>query len=79
MIDLEPLTIEILGRINGGAPAVLDRVIGGTCHLDEAKRIGRHLLSIAEGNASPVGFRILNPAQQILYTWHIGDDDATQT
>ena len=78
MIDHEPLTIEILGRANGRGPAVLDRVIGGTCYLHEAQRIGRHLLSITEGNTSPVGFRILSPTHKILYVWYL-DDEATQT
>ncbi|HZV07670.1 MAG TPA: hypothetical protein VE999_21465 [Gemmataceae bacterium] len=77
MIDHEPLTIEILGRDSGATPVVLDRVMGGTCYLHEAKRIGRHLLSITEGDASPVGFRILGPAYQVLYVWHVGDDEAT--
>jgi hypothetical protein len=53
MMDREPLTIEILGKSNGNQPAVLDRVIGGTVYLDEAKRIGYHLLSITEGLSCP--------------------------
>ena len=32
-----PLTIEILG-LKDGAPIVVERVIGGTVYLDEAKR-----------------------------------------
>ena len=39
MVDRKPLTIEVLGRSNGTQPAILDRVIGGTFDLDEAKRI----------------------------------------
>ena len=37
-----PLTIEILGLKDGEA-VVVDRVIGATVYLEEAKRIGQHL------------------------------------
>jgi hypothetical protein len=42
MMDREPLTIEVLGGSNGTQPAILDRVIGGTVDLNEAKRIGHY-------------------------------------
>jgi hypothetical protein len=40
-------TIEILGS-KEPIPVVLDRVIGGSLHLDEASRVGQHLLSIVD-------------------------------
>jgi hypothetical protein len=72
VVDREPLTIEVLGGSNGIQPAILDRVIGGTVDLDEAKRIGRHLLSITEG--APKAFRIVSQAHQLLYEWHVADE-----
>jgi hypothetical protein len=72
MIDREPLTIEVLAGSNGSKPTVLDRVIGGTVYLDEAKRIGHRLLSITEG--MPKAFRVVNPAHQLLYEWHVSDE-----
>jgi hypothetical protein len=42
MPDRQLLTIEVFG-LEDGIPAVLDRVIGGSVHLDEAKQIGRRL------------------------------------
>jgi hypothetical protein len=72
MLDREPLTIEVLGGSNGTQPAVLDRVIGGTVDLDEAKRIGRHLLSITAG--APKAFRVVSPTRQLLYEWHVADE-----
>jgi hypothetical protein len=66
MTDPDPLTIEVLGATNGSRPTVLDRVIGGTVYLDEAKRIGHHLLSIIECEALPKGFRVLSPDRRIL-------------
>jgi hypothetical protein len=71
MIDREPLTIEVLTGSNGSRPAVLDRVIGGTVYLDEAKRIGHHLLTITDG--TPKAFRVVSQARQLLYEWHVAD------
>ena len=34
---------------------VLDRVIGGSVYLEEAKRISQHLLSIVENGNAPSG------------------------
>jgi hypothetical protein len=76
MSDLKALTIEVLGGSNGAHPAVLDRVIGGTVYLDEAKRIGRRLLEITDGDVVPQGFRILSSDRQVLYEWRVGDDEA---
>jgi fibrillarin-like rRNA methylase len=74
-MDHQPLTVEVLGATTGGQPSVLDRVIGGTVYLDEAKRIGRHLLSITEGR--PNAFRVLNQANQPIYEWRLGDEQKT--
>jgi hypothetical protein len=72
MLDREPLTIEVLGGSNGTQLAILDRVIGGTVDLDEAKRIGHHLVSITDG--APKGFRVVSQAHQLLYEWHIANE-----
>ena len=64
MLDREPLTIEVLGGSSGAQPAVLDRVIGGTIDLDEAKRIGHRFFSMTEG--APNAFRVLSQARQLL-------------
>jgi hypothetical protein len=69
-----PLTIEILG-LKDGAPVVVERVIGGTVYLDEAKRIGQHLLSIADAEAAPMGYRILNHSHELIYDWEVGRDE----
>jgi hypothetical protein len=75
MIDHQPLTIEILGLGNGTHPVVLDRVIGGTIYLDEAKRIGHRLFAVADGETSPWGFRVLTSQHHVVYEWHVGDDE----
>lgn len=72
MVDREPLTIEVLGAGNDAQGAVLDRVIGGTIDLDEAKRIGHRLLSITEG--APTAFRVVSQAHELLYEWYVADD-----
>ena len=71
-MDREPLTIKVLGGSTGAPNAVLDRLIGGTIDLDEAKRIGGHLLSITEG--APTAFRVLSQAHQLLYEWHVAGE-----
>jgi hypothetical protein len=71
MVDREPLTIEVLGG-SGTQPAILDRVTGGTVDLNEAKRIGRHLVSITEG--TPKAFRVLGQAHQLLFEWHVANE-----
>jgi hypothetical protein len=75
MLDKKPLTIEVLGLGNGTHPVVLDRVIGGTIYLDEAKRIGHRLFAIVDGETSPWGFRVLSRQQQVLYEWHVENDE----
>jgi hypothetical protein len=72
VVDREPLAIEVLGGSNGTQPAILDRVIGGTFDLDEAKRIGHRLISITEG--APKGFRVVSQAHQLLYEWPVADE-----
>jgi hypothetical protein len=76
MPDRMPLTIEVLGGGDGKHPVVFDRVTGGTIYLDEAKRIGRRLFEIADGDIRK-GFRILDPGRQVLYEWHAGDSETT--
>jgi hypothetical protein len=74
-MNYQRLTIEVFGTGNGDEACVLDRVIGGTCYLDEATRIGHHLLSSTEG--SPSAFRVLNQDNQPLYEWHLGNAQKT--
>jgi hypothetical protein len=71
---LLPLTIEILGS-KDGTPVVLDRVIGGSVNLDEAKRIGQRLLSIVEAETPAIGYRILSRDHDVIYDWRVGQDD----
>jgi hypothetical protein len=76
MANEQPLTIEILA-LGPGEPLVVDRVTGGTNYFDEAKRIGEHLLSRTKLDARYGGYRILNSALQVLYTWPSGDHATT--
>jgi hypothetical protein len=71
-----PLTIEILG-LRDGAPVVLDRVIGGSVSLDEAKRIDQRLLSIVDAN-TPIGYRILSRDRDLVYDWQVSQDETSQ-
>ena len=75
MLDRKLLNIEVLG--GSGHPAVLDRVIGGTVYMEEAKRIGHRLVSVAEGETRATGFHVLGPDNRLLYEWHVGDDEMT--
>ena len=70
----QPLTIEILGSING-TPAVLDRVIGGSVFLEEAKQIAQRLLARIEAETAPTGYRILSQEHNLVYGWEIGRDE----
>jgi hypothetical protein len=56
MTDKLPFTIEIL-EFDDERPVVLDRVIGGSMYLEEAKRIGQHLLSLVDSGTRPHGYR----------------------
>jgi hypothetical protein len=74
MGDKLPFTIEILG-FDDERPIVLDRVIGGSLYLEEAKRIGRRLFSIVDSGTRPQGYRVLSHDHVSVYTWRPGDDD----
>jgi hypothetical protein len=69
-----PLTIEIIG-LEDGNPVVLDRVIGGSMFLEEAKRIGHHLLSIADPKTPPDGYSIYSHDHELIYTFRLGQVD----
>jgi hypothetical protein len=70
----QPLTIEVFG-LKDGVPVVLDRVIGGSLYLDEAKRIGRRLFSIVDAQTRPEGYRILGHDHELIYNWQAGQAD----
>ena len=72
MTDRLPLTIEIIGFYDG-RPVVLDRVIGGSVYLEEAKRIGQHLLSVVDTGTRPRGYRVLSHDQEVVYIWRPDD------
>jgi hypothetical protein len=74
MPDRQLLTIEVFG-LEDGIPSVLDRVIGGSVHLDEAKQIGRRLFSIVDAETRPEGFRILGHDHELIYDWQAGQAD----
>ncbi len=76
MIERNPLTIEILG-MKDGTPVALDRVVGGSIYLDEAKRIGQRLLKRVEEEASADGYRILSPNHELIYAWQVARGDAS--
>ena len=73
----QPLTVEVFG-LKDGSPVVLDRVIGGSVSLDEAKRIGYRLFSIVDAETRPKGFRILGPDHELIYDWQPGQADQEQ-
>jgi hypothetical protein len=74
MMDRLPLTIEIVG-FEDGRPVVLDRVIGGSVYLEEAKRIGQHLLSIVDAGTRPKGYCVLSHDRELVYAWQPSDGD----
>lgn len=76
MTDRLPLTIEILG-FEDGHPVVLDRVIGGSVYLEEAKRIGQHLFSIVDAGTRPKGYCVLSRDHKLVYAWQPSDGDET--
>ena len=77
MSGLKPLTIEVLGKTTEPHTVVFDRVIGGTIYLDEAKRIARHLFEVADAGITPQGYRILTFEQQVIFEWHVSNDENT--
>jgi hypothetical protein len=72
MTEKLPLTIEILG-LEDGHPVVLDRVIGGSIYLEEAKRIGHHLLSLVDAGTHPAGYCVLTDNHKLVYAWRADD------
>jgi hypothetical protein len=74
MTDRLPLTIEIVG-FEDGRPVVLDRVIGGSVYLEEAKRIGQHLLSVVDAGIRPKGYCVLSHDHELVYAWQPDDGD----
>ena len=70
-----PLTIEVLGSSKDGNLAILDRVIGATVHVSEAKRIGRHLLSVVDTGTRPTGYRILSDDHETIYAWRMTEGE----
>ena len=70
----QPLTIEVFG-LKDRNPVVLDRVIGGSVSLDEAKWIGRRLFSIVDAETRPEGYRILGHDHELIYDWQAGQAD----
>jgi hypothetical protein len=73
MIDKQPFTIEILG-LDHDHPVIVDRVIGGSVYLEEAKRIGQRLLAIADAETHPHGYRVLTRDCKLVYVGHIDDN-----
>jgi hypothetical protein len=72
--DNAPFTIEILG-LDRDHPTVVDRVIGGSIYIEEAKRIGQRLLCIAEAGTHAHGYRILTNDHELVYVWHAKDNN----
>jgi hypothetical protein len=73
MIDKQPFTIEILG-LDHDRPVIVDRVIGGSVYFEEAKRIGQRLLSIADAERHPHGYRVLTSDCELVYVWRVGEN-----
>jgi hypothetical protein len=67
------LTIEIVG-LKDGTCVVLDRVIGATASIDEAKRIGQHLFSIVDAEITPTGYRVLRH-DDVVFAWQAGQNE----
>jgi hypothetical protein len=44
-------------------------------YLDEAKRIGQRLLSIADAEAAPTGYCILTHNHELIYDWEVGRNE----
>jgi hypothetical protein len=70
------LTIEILG-LGPAGPAVVDRVVGGSAYLDEAKLIGERLLSRTDLEGGSGGYRVLSADLELLYSWPPGDNETS--
>jgi hypothetical protein len=69
----QPLTIEILALGPGGTH-VVDRVIGATLFVEEAKRIGQRLLLVSDIEPSLGGYLIMNSDDAVIYSWRADAD-----
>jgi hypothetical protein len=78
MTDRLPFTIEIV-EFDDEHPVVIDQVIGGSVYLEEAKRIGRHLLSVVDAGTRPRGYRVLSNDHELVYAWRLSDGDETHS
>ena len=76
MADKLPFTIEIL-EFGDECPLVLDRVIGGSVYLEEAKRIGQHLFSIVDAGTRPKGYCVLSHDHELVYAWQADGGNET--
>jgi hypothetical protein len=72
MVIRLPLSVEVFG-LKDGEPVILDRVVGATVYVDEAKRIGRRMLSKVDARTQPRGYRILSD-YELIYTWRIAHE-----
>ena len=77
MIKKQPFTIEILGLDDHDNLVIVDRVIGGSAYLEEAKRIGQRLIAIADVETHPRGYRVLTNDCKMVFVWSI-DENAEQ-
>jgi hypothetical protein len=75
MANYQPFTIEILD-LGRGESVVVDRVTGATVYMEEAKRIGRHLLSLTGLEAGRGGYQVLSADSDLLYAWPADDAKA---
>ena len=75
MASDRPFTVEILD-LGRGEPVVVDRVTGATAYMEEAKRIGRHLLSLTSIETGSGGYRVLSADSDLLYAWPSDDAKA---
>jgi hypothetical protein len=78
MTDKLPFTLEIL-EFDDERPVVIDQVIGGSMYLEEAKRIGRHLLSLVDSGTRTLGYRVISKDHQLVYSWRLGNGDETHS
>jgi len=75
MANDRPFTIEILD-LGRGEPVVVDRVTRATAYMEEAKRIGRHLLSLTGIESGCGGYRVLSASSDLVYAWPADDAQA---
>ena len=74
----QPLTVEVFG-LKDGVAAILDRVICGSVHLDEAKGIGQRLFSIVDFSSVDAGTHpkvIASSATiRLIYDWQSDQEE----